>query len=74
MGSQKMDDIADSTERLSTTTNKEDRTALLAHIRRLQSELNEFTRLQIAATNGIDRLKNELKAMSDSEPMPQVPR
>jgi len=74
MGSQKMDDIANSTERLSSTTNKEDRTALLAHIRRLQSELNEFTRLQIAATNGIDRLTNKLKTMSDSEPMPQVSR
>ena len=69
-----MDDISDVTERLSTTTNKNERDAIFASIRQLQSELNEYARLQIAATNGIDVLRNKLRAMSDSEPALQVTR
>ena len=72
--SQKMDDISDVTERLSTTTNKNERDAIFASIRQLQSELNEYARLQIAATNGIDVLRNKLRAMSDSELALQVTR
>ena len=72
--SQKMDDIYDATERLSATTNKDEKDAIFAHTRQLQSELNEYVRLRIAATNGIDVLTNKLKAMSDSEPTLQVTR
>ena len=72
--SQKMDDISDVTESLFSTTNKDEKEAILSRIRRLQSELKEYTRMQIAATNGIDTLRNQLKAMSDSAPTQQVTR
>ncbi len=45
---------------------------IAARLKHLQSEKDEYVRLQIAATNGIDTLQNELKAMSDSAIVPQV--
>jgi len=70
--SQKIDDISIETERLSTATDKVERAVIAARLGRLQSEKDEYVRLQIAATNGIDTLQNELKAMSDSAIVPQV--
>ena len=72
--SQKIDDISIETERLSTATDKVEREVIAARLGRLQSEKDEYVRLQIAATNGIDTLQNELKAMSDSAILPQVVR
>ena len=72
--SQKIDDISAEAERLSTVTDKVERAVIAARLRSLQSEKDEYVRLQIAATNGIDTLQNELKAMSDSAIVPQVVR
>ena len=72
--SQKIDDISIETERLSLATDNVERATITARLRRLQSERDEYVRLQIAATNGIDTLQNELKAMSDSAIVPQVVR
>ena len=72
--SQKIDDISIETERLSSATDNVERATIAARLGRLQSERDEYVRLQIAATNGIDTLQNELKAMSDSAIVPQVVR
>ena len=70
--SQKMDEISTETERLFTVTDNGERATIVARLKRLQSERDEYVRLQIAATNGIDTVQNELKAVSDFGPPVQV--
>ena len=70
--SQKMDEISTETERLFTVTDNGERATIVARLKRLQFERDEHVRLQIAATNGIDTIQNELKTMSDFSPPVQV--
>ena len=70
--SQKMDAVSTETERLLSETNKGERAVIAARIKILQSELNEYLRLRITATNEIDFLVKELKSMSDSASALQV--
>lgn len=61
-----MDELEAETDRLFEATNEAERAAISARIKMLDSELAEYVRFHIATTNEVEKLKAELKSVSDS--------
>lgn len=72
--SDKMEEYMAEIDRLFESTNEAERAAISARIKILDSELAEHVRFQIATTNEVEKLKAELKSVSDSAASLQVTR